>query len=429
MRYGLPVAVGKFVSSISSLVVLALLARHLGPTLFGVLAVMRTVVTVVDSFANFNTWQALIKYGTEALSARRSDDVDRVIKLSFAIDAVSAVVGTLVVAVLAFVIPATFGWDDREASLCAVYGFTILTHISGAPDGIYRIFDAYRAQAIATSILSLLVTGSVVVAVALDASFTGCVLAIVAGEMLGNILIVMVALWVARQHGHGSWMRSSLAGWRTRFPGIGNFLLSTNGQLTVKKLSADTDMFIVGAMLGSFPSGLFRVVKQLGALPARIFMPFEQVIFTELARYAADRDYVTFRRLLRRTIGIMMVGSLGIWAVASIFAEPMIALVAGDEYVSAASTLRWFFLAMVFTIVSAPTMRGIIALGRPGTLFLFDLATVALLVGGSIVCVHLWGLPGAAIALLGHRTIQFIWSWWLITRIVKTASSGPVDPA
>lgn len=422
MRYGLPVAIGKFVSSISSLVVLALLARHLGPTLFGVLAVMRTVVTVVDSFANFNTWQALIKYGTEAIAARRPDDVDRVIKLAFAIDAISAVLGTLVVAGLAFVIPATFGWDDSEARLCALYGITILSHIAGGPDGIFRIFDAYRAQAIATSILSLLVTGSVAIAVALDASFGGCVLAVVIGEVLGNILILVVALWVARQRGHGGWLRSSLAGWRTRFPGIGHFLLSTNAQLTVKKVSADTDMFVVGAMLGSFPSGLYRVVKQLGALPLRIFMPFEQVIFTELARYVADHDYVAFRRLLRRTVGIMMLGSLGIWAAASTVAEPMIALVAGDEYIGAAWTLRWYFLAMAFTITSAPTMRGIIALGRPGTLFLFDLATVALLIATSIVCVHLWGLPGAAIALLGHRTFQFVWSWWLVMRIAKTSA-------
>lgn len=44
---------------------------------------------------------------------------------------------------------------------------------------------------------------------------------------------------------------------------------------------------MIGAMLGKIPSGLFRVVKQLGTIPGRVFMPFEQVLFTELARAAA----------------------------------------------------------------------------------------------------------------------------------------------
>ena len=103
-------------------------------------------------------------------------------------------------------------------------------------------------------------------------------------------------------------------------------------------------------------------------------------------------------------------------------------LVAGDAFVGAAESFRWYLLAMVFTIASAPTLRAMIALGRPGTLFLFDLATVVLLAGMSVVCVHIWGLVGISIALLAHRVIQFAWSSWLVTQIVKTAAAQ-ADPA
>ena len=162
-KYGVPAALGKFVNAISGLVTLAILTRYLGPGPFGVIAVIRTVVTLVDSYANFNTWQAIIKYGTEAIAEHRSDDVKRVIKLSFLIDASTAVIGALVVAVLAFAIPGRFGWSSHDAALCALYSITLVSKVSGTSDGIFRICDAYRVQAIVAGASAITMTGLVVV--------------------------------------------------------------------------------------------------------------------------------------------------------------------------------------------------------------------------------------------------------------------------
>jgi O-antigen/teichoic acid export membrane protein len=283
-RYGLPVAIGKLVSAFAGLVTLALLARQLGPGPFGVIAVMRAVVLVVDQYANFNTWQAVIKYGAEAIANGRPRDVDRMIKLATLIDLGSGFAGAVVLCGLAFVVPAAFDWSSHEAWFVLLYGLTLVTRVSGTSDGIFRICDAYRMQAITTSVSAAAMTAAVAVAVALDASFDGCMIALIAGEVAGNLVITIGGYWVAAQHGYGGWPRAQLAGIRTTFPGIARFLLSTNAQLTVKKTSGELDTFVVGVMLGKVPSGWFRVVKQLGGIPGKIFMPFEQVLFTELAR-------------------------------------------------------------------------------------------------------------------------------------------------
>ena len=62
VRLGLPVVVGKAVGSVTSLVTLALLAHHLDLHLFGVVAMIRTVVMVIDQYANFNVWQAIVRF-------------------------------------------------------------------------------------------------------------------------------------------------------------------------------------------------------------------------------------------------------------------------------------------------------------------------------------------------------------------------------
>lgn len=420
--------IGKAVTSVTGLVTLAILARHLGPTLFGVLALLRTVVMVTEQYANFNTWQAVIKYGTEAIAEGRKDDVKRVIKLATVIDVSSAVIAALVIVGLAFAIPGAFGWSTELSLLCAFYAITVLTRVAGVADGIFRICDAYRVQAIASTLSALSSTLAIVIAVLLHASFAGCVVALAVGEVIGNIYLMVMAFWVARQNGYGGWARTSLRGARTTFPGILRFMITTNAQLTVRKTMGEADMFIVAAMLGAFASGLFRVIKQLGTLPARVFLPFEQVLFTELARCAAAGNYAGFRELLRRTVGLATIGSLVLWAIAAIGAEPIVRIVAGEAFIGAAPAFRWYLLAMVLGVANAPVLRSMILLGRAGTLFVLDLATLVFLVGAVIAGAWAWGLVGVSLALLGHRVLHIIAATWLVARWIRDREAGRASP-
>jgi O-antigen/teichoic acid export membrane protein len=426
-RFGVPVTIGKAITSVASLVTLALLARQLGVEQFGVLALIRSIVGATDQFANFNTWQAIVKYGAEAIALRRVDDVKRVIKLAIVIDIASALVAAAVIAVIAFALAGAFGFTTHQSLACALYAITVVTRVAGATDGIFRICDAYRGQAIATSLGAAISIVAIAVAVALDAGFDGCAIALAASEIAGNVIVTIVALDVARDSGYGGWWKTPLAGVRSACPGIVHFLVATNGQLTVKKAQTELDMIVVGAMLGKIPSGLFKVVKQLGTIPGRIFMPFEQVLFTELARLAAANDYASFARLLRRSAAAATLGSLAIWAVAALVAAPLVEIVAGADYVAAAEPFRWYLLAMVLTVANAPIQRATIALGRPGTLFVFDLATLAVLIAFAIAGAYAWGLVGVSLAILGYKLIQIAWSTWLVARIIRQRQSSVGD--
>ncbi len=425
VRFGIPAFIGKLLMSIAGLVTMALLARNLGPAQFGVIALIRTVVAIAEQYANFNTWQAVVKYGTEALAHNERDKVEHVIKLATVIDLVTAGVAALAVTGIAFVLPDAFGWNDHEATLCAVYSVTLVTRTIGASDGIFRLCDAYRAQAISSSLAAGVIAIAVGVAALNNASFDGFVIALIVGEVIGNVIVTVSSFWVAGACGFGGWRVRSLRNTRAVFPGIGRFLVTTNAQLTVKKTTAELDMLVVGALLGKIASGLFRVVKQLGTIPGRIFMPFEQVVFTELARASAAGDYDGFKRLLRRFCGLVGVGSLAMWVVTAVAARPLIELVAGREFVGATTAFQVYMLAMVFVIVNAPVLRALVALGHPGTLFGIELATLAFLLVAMLVGANLFGLEGIAAAIGLHRLVQLAVSAWYVKRLIerRTGSS------
>ena len=419
MKHGLTVSTGKAISQVAGLTSVALLTRLLGPEQFGVLALIRTVASVTEAYANFNTWQAVITYGAAAMAAGKRDDVQRIIKLAMIIDVTTAAIAAVVIAGLAFVIPSVFGWSTHESVLCALYALTVLTRTAGTCDGIFRICTAYRTQAIGDILQATSPMVAVVTAWWLHAGLDGVVIALICGECIGNMIDMGVSFYVAAQAGYGGWPRSSLAGARTRFPGILHFMVATNGQLTVKKTQAELDMIIVGSMLGRVASGLFKLVKQLGKVPGFVFMPFEQVLFAELSHHAAARDYTGFKRLLRRFTAIAFLGSIGLWALVAVVAGPLVHAVAGAKFMGAVPALRVYLLAMAFMVANAPTQRALIALGRPGIVFFFDLGTLGILFVTTITGAYLFGITGVAGAVLLHRIIQLTWSTLLVSHVVR----------
>ncbi|HEY1813791.1 MAG TPA: oligosaccharide flippase family protein [Kofleriaceae bacterium] len=405
--------------SFSGLVTLGVLTHHLGPVRFGVIALYRTVLTIVDQYASFNTWQTIIKYGTEQIAANKPNELKRLIKLAFVIDITTSCIGCLVVVGLAFVVPHRFGWTHQEAMLCAIYAITLISKVSGTSDGIYRIFDAYRVQAIIGSIGSAVMTLTVVIAVLLGAGFVGCVLALIFGEVASNLAGTFASFWVAHRAGFGGWFRMKLGGIRRDHPGLFRFLVSTNAQTTLKTSQAELDMVVVGAMLGKAEAGLYRVVKQLGTIPGRVFMSFEQVLYTELARFAAAKDYRSFRSLLRRSTAVALALSTLIWVAVAIGAPVIVDAVAGSAFAEAVDPVRWYLLAMVLQIAAAPNMRAMIALGRPGTLLLFDSGGLVIMLAAVVVGGLELGLVGVALAILVHRGLQLAWSSTWVLRHVR----------
>lgn len=414
-KHGLPVAIGKGLASLSGMVTLAVMTRHLGVTVFGVYAVFRSIATIVDTYTSFNTWQAIVRYGAQAVADGRPDEVRRIIKFAFTFDATTAVLGGAIVVVVAFAVP---GWDAEKSVLCALYGLTLVTKVAGTSDGIYRFCDAYRVQAIIGVLGAVVTTIAAVVSVALDASFAGCVVALVFAEALSNLALTIGSFVVARRAGYGGWLRVPVAGVRRAHPGILRFLLATNAQLTVRTSQNELDIPVIAAVLGDGPTGLFRVVKQIGTIPGKVFMPFELVVFTELARAAAARDYRGFRRLLTRTVALFGGGAFLVWIAIAIGASYVVRLIAGADFIAAAEPLRWYLLAMVLQMALAPILRAMIALGRPGTLFVFDSISLVVVIGGVVAGALLYGLVGVALAIVLHKIVQLAWSTaWVLRHL------------
>ena len=87
---------GNLVSVLFDFVSLVVTARALGPTWFGVFVLIQTYVLVVDNLVNFQSWQAVIKYGADTLDEGDPDHFKSLIKFGTILDIASAIIATVI---------------------------------------------------------------------------------------------------------------------------------------------------------------------------------------------------------------------------------------------------------------------------------------------------------------------------------------------
>ena len=77
---------GHLTAAALGLIALALTARALGPEQLGLLALIEAYARVVDRFIRVEPWQALIKYGADALEGDRPEDFRSLLKFGVLVD-------------------------------------------------------------------------------------------------------------------------------------------------------------------------------------------------------------------------------------------------------------------------------------------------------------------------------------------------------
>ena len=139
---------GDVAASLFGLVYLVLTTRALGTSRFGILVLVQTYVNMVDRLVSFQTWQALIKYGAEAVEEQVQDRFKGMVKMGTLLDVSSAILGTVISASAIFWIGPWLGWDSQTIHMAACYSVSILFHISSTPMAIIRLYDKFRVFAV-----------------------------------------------------------------------------------------------------------------------------------------------------------------------------------------------------------------------------------------------------------------------------------------
>lgn len=400
---------GSAVQSILALIASALMARALGVEVFGIFVTIQTYIIVVDKLVNFQSWQALIKYGSDALASDNSSTLlKQLFKFGTVLDASSALLGTVVAFMGVLLVAGWQNWDDQVMRYAMLSSIVVLFNLSGTPTAILRLFDRFDAIAltgITTAFARVVMYGAAFVAGAGLATFV--TLWIISTFIQYGVLLYFGWRELYRQDLWRGMLGSSLRRTRQTFPGIISFVLTTNVNTSIRMTSREVDILVVGSVLGPQAVGLYRIVKQFASVLSKIAEPISQVIYPELAKLWSTGKVDRFQRYIGIVLVFVGTGSLCGWLIFVLFGESIIYLTYGDDFVAAYPVLTWYMLAIVIIITGIPLQPSLLSMGHVNLVFWINVASTVAYFALLFLLLSAHGILGISLSYLGYALTWF----------------------
>ena len=405
------------VAAIMSVIQFPLVARLLGAEGYGKATLIVGWVGLVGSLLGIQTRKTIVKYLSLYLSHNQNLQAVAIVKLGLLLNISMATVTCVAMYIIA---PALSLWllDSTDGAL--LFRIIILRDFfastAGTSTSILRVLNHFKWLSIVNALSSI--STFVLVAIALLNRFEviGYLTAISAVSITQSIILLLysnnklqtqcnVRIWTAK-----------LGVLQQHYDEIRIMLISMKLD-GLRKIATDkADVVILGLFVNMQSIGLYKMGKQLATYVTRLSNPIYSAIYPELANLYHERgkEYIP-----------QFVGSITRWMLFAMFilttlllsiAGTLVPLVFGNEYIPA---LPIFYLIMLMHIwlvlIWAPGLM--LTFGKARQLMSINLTSAAIMMGLLFILIPIWGINGAAIALV---TNYWIWSGlilWYISRI------------
>lgn len=420
---------GKALNGALSLGATALAARTLGVDMFGVLVLVHAYVQTIGEIAKFQSWQALLQYGTEPLEAGRLGEFQRVLRFSLLLDALSGIGGIVIAVLGVLLIGSALGWPDALSPQVAAYSLVIVFMVSATPTGALRLLGRFDLLAWQSSVDSWVRVIGAAIAWQLDAGLTTFLAIWFLGQIAAFVFLFGMASRTLRARGALDGFTVRAPGPLTEgFPGLWSFVWSTNLNSTLALAFTHVSTLMVGALLGARDAALFRVAKQLGdavAKPAKLIVP---ALYPELARLAAAKDHTTLRRLVWQ-LALAAGGAASVLLlIAALIREPALRFIVGEEFVPAKDVLLWLLGASVVSLWALPLEPLLMSTGSAGAAFRMRLLVTVIYLPFLYFATVQGGLTATGAASVVGALMLFLGQLWLVTRWYRGSSPPPSGP-
>jgi O-antigen/teichoic acid export membrane protein len=406
---------GRALNAGLSLLYMALTARALGVKGLGAVVVINAFAQLVSDVVKFQSWQTVLQFGAEPLAEGRLQDLQRVLRFTVLLDLGSSVVGVSAGAAVALLFGDRFGLAAGQGWLAAAYTVTAGFMTAAAPIGVLRLLDRFDLLAAQAAVNGLVRAVLCAIGYVLHAGLGYFLIAWAAGTLAAFALIAAGAWRELRRRELLTGFRW-LASARINAPGVWRFAWATNLNATLGTSFTHLVTLVIGALIGPADAALWRIGRQVAdsiAKPVRMLMP---ALYPELVRLRAGGRVDTMWRLTRKiALAAGAVGAL-LLAVCLFAGGPLLQLVMGAAFVSAAGVMSWQVAAAVIDLAAVPLEPMVISLGQASATVKLRVVVAAAYAASLPLLVRWAGLHGAGAGLVATSLAIAGGMLWLLLR-------------
>jgi O-antigen/teichoic acid export membrane protein len=376
----------------------AVIARALGPSDYGVYALAVTYVAFVFLVLDPRSADAVIRYLAAFRSADDLESARALIRALFLVDLGFGLVGLVLVAATSVVATNALGLEGHVFLLMIFGAATALTAPSATSRAVLASLGRFDVLSRTQMVLNVVRAGALIAVAAGGLGLTGIAVTLVCTACLETGTFVWSAFGHAERVLQGSVLRADLSPLRSRAREIVHFVfvndLTTLAGAAVKQL----DVLAVGLFAGPTQAGFFRLAKSVTAPAGNIATPVQTVLYPRLADAAARRNWPQLLRSLRRASTHIALPLAGLGLLAIPFAGPALELLAGKSFAGAVRSTQVLLIGVAISFATLQLRPLFLALGRLHSMLWISVATSVGSIAAFWIAAPQWGATGVACA-------------------------------
>lgn len=395
---------GKTVNALLALAYTAIAVRTLGVEGFGILILVHAYVLAVAEIAKFQSWQAVLRYGTPALRRGDRDAFRMLVTFTLLLDGASALAAVAIAAAAAALVAPLVGVPGDLVPAVMVYAIAAMFMVSATANGLLRLFDRFDLLAAQSAVGGLVrLVGSAAAALA-GGGVTAFLGVWFASAAVAGLVLFACAWREAHRRGLAR-LGGPVSGIARIHPGIWGFVWTTNLNTTLALAGSHVATLVVGGLLGPGAAGLYRIARQVAEAAARPVKALVPAIYPELARMSAAGAVAAMRRLVGQSLLVSGLACLVLFGLIALAGPLVLRLIMGADSGAAYAAMLLLAVAALLTLWTFPLEPLLISVGAARRALDVRLAAtlvqLALLPPGLL----LWGLPGAGMAAIAAALV------------------------
>ena len=408
------------VSAILSFVQGVLVARWLGPELYGVVALVMSVPTLLYTFFDARSAEALVKYLSEFHARGERERAVALCYLGYLIDFTLATLACIGVIVLAPWASRAVVHRPETSWLLIIYAAAFIPRsLQGTSYAVLAVHGRFYTVAL-INIVTTLVRVSLVLGLVLAG---WGVIGVVVSNAIAMCLTGLVYAFTALPLIHTSWgvvpwsaTWSNLKGHRVE---IFRFLIYNNLNTLLGMIPKQLDVVLLGYFRNPTEVGFYKIAKTFATTIAHLVGPLQSVTYPELAKLWSLRDTQSFWHRVRK-IALQVGLPLGLVTITGVGIFPfLVSFALGKAFLEAVPAIQLLWLGSVTWLAFFWLRPTYFAQGRLKEWTIITIIVVFLSIAGFFVFIPRWGYLGLSAWLAWlHVFGHLIGLSWLI-RIKK----------
>ena len=289
------------VGAVLSFVQGILVARWLGPELYGVAALVMSIPSLVYTFFDARSAEASVKFLSEFDARGERERALAMCKVGYMVDFTIAVVAFLVILLLSPWAAKSIVKRPEMGWLIILYGSAFLLRaLTGTSYAVLATLRRFPTIALIDTLTNILRVGLVLGLVGLGWQVAGVVWGNAIAMAATGLLYGILAYGLAKSRWGRSWVFARWAYLKGLWREVISFLAYNDLNALLGLIPKQLDVVILGYFRNPIEVGYYKLAKTLAGAVGYVVGPLQSVVYPEFAKLWGIGDMKAFRQKTRK---------------------------------------------------------------------------------------------------------------------------------